>query len=460
MDLEKIYTLLPVIVQNLATSYIGKRLHRRRYSGEYGHIEKKVMDRQFLAGDHLKNYQSERLSHALSNAKKCPYWRDLFNECQVDSNSSNPFEELAKLPVLTKDTVKQRIDDFYNPEFSKKELLSRHTSGTTGGGLVFHETRNAEQECWATWWRYRQWHSITRDDWSGYFGGRSVVPIQWAQPPFWRINRPGKQVMFSTYHLQPSNCSLYFHEIQRRGLRWLHGYPSALAVFAAYLEEAEIPTAGSIDNVTVGAESLLPQQAALIKRVFQCTIRQHYGQAEGVANISECPHGKLHIDEDYSFVEFIPVDDTRDFFRMIGTNWSNDAFPLLRYDTGDLVKIAENASCLCGRSGRVVEEIDGRKEDFVLLPNGVKIGRLDHIFKDLIHVKEAQFRQEEQGVVQICIVKGRDYDAANEENLLLSESRKRLGNDIKIDIRYVDSIERTQAGKLRFVVSSLENVRN
>ncbi len=287
-----------------------------------------------------------------------------------------------------------------------------------------------------------------------------MVPIQRNQPPFWRINRPGKQVMFSTYHLKPSNCRLYFEEIQRRNLKWLHGYPSALAVFAAYIQEEGLDTNRAIDIVTVGAESLLPQQTALIERVFQCAVRQHYGQAEGVANISECPNGKLHVDEDYSFVEFIPIDGVPDSFRMIGTNWTNDAFPLLRYDTGDLVKMTKDASCNCGRSGRVIDDIDGRKEDSVLLPNGVKIGRLDHIFKDLIHVKEAQFRQEEIGSVQICVVKGRGYDEANEEKLLLSESRKRLGNDIAIEIQYVDSIERTRSGKLRFVVSNLTNGRN
>jgi phenylacetate-CoA ligase len=91
------------------------------------------------------------------------------------------------------------------------------------------------------------------------------------------------------------------------------------------------------------------------------------------------------------------------------------------------------------------------------LPNGVKVGRLDHIFKDLIHVQEAQFRQNHPKRVEIWVVKGQGYDECGEESQLLLETRKRLGHDINIQIRYVNSIERTKSGKLRFVVSNLDS---
>lgn len=455
MDLESIYSRLPVSLQNFAASYIGKRIQERRFPPGFADIEKRIESQQWLKGESLHRYQEERLRNILMSAGKCPYWKKAFQENQVNCQLIDPFRELAKLPILSKDVIKQNIDGFYNPTISKKSLISRHTSGTTGGGLVFHETSLTEQECWATWWRYRHWHGITRDKWCGYFGGRSVVPIHWNKPPFWRLNRPGKQVLFSTYHLTAGNCDLYLSQILDSNIRWLHGYPSTLALFAAYLDERKIQATGALDIVTTGAESLLPHQAELIKRVFECELRQHYGQAEGVANISECPLGNLHVDEDYSFVEFIPLDESSNQFRLIGTNWSNHAFPFLRYDTGDLVTILGDRTCACGRSGRLVDEIDGRKEDYVLLPNGVKVGRLDHIFKDLVHVHEAQFRQDRPESVEIRIVKGPGYDAFNQETLLLSETRKRLGSDIDIKIQYVDRIERTKSGKLRFVISTI-----
>jgi phenylacetate-CoA ligase len=457
MDLESFYYRLPIAFQNVAASFIGGRIQRRRYPPGFEDLEKRIDHQQWFAGDRLRSYQEERLRNVLRSASHSPYWKKIFQDYQLNTSFNNPFEELAKLPVLSKDVIKRNIRDFYNPTIAKQKLVSRHTSGTTGGGLVFHETPLAEQECWATWWRYRQWHGITRDTWCGYFGGRSIVPVHWNKPPFWRINRPGKQVLFSTYHLTPDTCELYLGYIRERNIRWLHGYPSMLSLFAAYLQGKNIRANGVLDIITTGAESLLPHQSETILRTFGCELRQHYGQAEGVANISECPMGNLHVDEDYSYVEFLPIDDVSNQYRLIGTNWSNHAFPLLRYDTGDLVTISTERTCPCGRPGRLVDEIDGRKEDYVLLPNGVKVGRLDHIFKDLIHVQEAQFRQNHPKRVEIWVVKGQGYDECGEESQLLLETRKRLGHDINIQIRYVNSIERTKSGKLRFVVSNLDS---
>jgi phenylacetate-CoA ligase len=149
------------------------------------------------------------------------------------------------------------------------------------------------------------------------------------------------------------------------------------------------------------------------------------------------------------------VQDGKNLFRIIGTNWANPAFPLIRYDSGDIATLS-NLKCPCGRSGRIVASVDGRKEDYLILPNGVKIGRLDHIFKDLVHIREAQIVQTEKGSAVFKVVKGTDYDSSGSEKKLLNEARKRLGNDIKLGVEYVDTIPRTRSGKLRFVVSELE----
>jgi len=51
---------------------------------------------------------------------------------------------------------------------------------------------------------------------------------------------------------------------------------------------------------------------------------QHYGMAEGVANISQCENGKLHVDEDFAAVECLPIDEggESDCYKVIGTNVS------------------------------------------------------------------------------------------------------------------------------------------
>jgi len=208
-----------------------------------------------------------------------------------------------------------------------------------------------------------------------------------------------------------------------------------------------------ITNVTIGAESLLEHQRETINQAFDVSVRQHYGLAEGVANISECPEGHLHVDEDFAAVEFVKRDDGA--YAIIGTNLSNTAFPLLRYDTGDTVELAESQELNCGFHGRVVVSIDGRVEDYVLLSDGSRIGRMDHIFKDMTNIREAQIFQRVAGAIEIRVARSSGY-TESDERLLLEETRSYCGGDLQIEVKYFDSLPRSKAGKLRFVVSEIE----
>jgi phenylacetate-CoA ligase len=166
--------------------------------------------------------------------------------------------------------------------------------------------------------------------------------------------------------------------------------------------------------------------------------------------------GVLHVDEDFAAVEFIPNPDGPGH-KVIGTNFTNPATPLLRYDVGDLVTLSDTA-CPCGRPGRVVEQVDGRLEDYVVLKSGARLGRLDHIFKDLVNVREAQFYQDRPGEILIRVVRSENYTDAD-ERALMEAALKRVGDAADLRIEYVDGLQRSAGGKLRFVVSELPDYK-
>jgi phenylacetate-CoA ligase len=244
----------------------------------------------------------------------------------------------------------------------------------------------------------------------------------------------------------------YVEELRRRRPPWLHGYPSLIALLAGYVLETGKDLGYQLRWITLGAENLMPQQASLIEQAFGVKPRQHYGMAEAVANISECERGALHVDEDFAGVEFLAgIDETG--HKIVGTNFSNWATPLLRYEVGDIVTMS-NRGCSCGRPGRVVAGIDGRLEDYIILRNGTKLGRLDHLFKDMINIREAQIRQRSRGELLIRVVPGDHYTDADERTLQ-RETRLRVGDNVDIEVERVEKIERTANGKLRFVVSEV-----
>jgi phenylacetate-CoA ligase len=240
----------------------------------------------------------------------------------------------------------------------------------------------------------------------------------------------------------------------RLALPWMHGYPSFIAYFAGLIEASGVrPPRPRI--LTVGAENLLAAQTRVIRDVLGVEPIQHYGLAEMVANASQCPAGRLHIDEDFAAVEFLPVGDGT--HRILGTSLTNLAMPFIRYDTGDLARLAEEP-CRCGLPGRVIEAIDGRSEDLLELYDGTRVGRLDHLFKDAVRVAEAQIRQSAPGRCSIAIVPRRDFGIAD-RNALIEECRTRFGDRLDVDIVLVDEIPRTPGGKLRLVVRESAEVR-
>ena len=58
--------------------------------------------------------------------------------------------------------------------------------------------------------------------------------------------------------------------------------------------------------------------------------------------------------------------------------------PLLRYRIGDVGTLRKRAAARAGARGRCFSRIDGRIEDYVVTPDGRRVGRIDHIFKDAL----------------------------------------------------------------------------
>ena len=445
---ERLYETLPITAQQTICSLEGWRVNRKRYDTRFLSILRSAEERSGWSNANVATYRDLRLLEFIRTAvSKSRH----YDGPSYPLNDIKNLHDLKNLPILTKTEVQNALDAIEVRD--RQDQMNVHTSGTTGAGLRFVSSTQAVQEQWAVWWRYRRWHGIKLGTWCGYFGGRPIVPIDQKSGPWWRYNRPGRQIIFSGYHMSPDRLNEYVIELRRSKPPWLHGYPSLLSLLANFLLDRNDDLGYPLRWVTTGAENLLPHQREVISQAFGVLPRQHYGSAEAVANISECDRGSLHVDEDFSATEFIPV-DIGPSCRIVGTNFTNPLFPLMRYDTGDLATISDD-ECLCGRPGRIIEELDGRNDDYVVLPDGSLVGRLDHIFKDLVHIRESQIYQTERTSITILVVPGPRYDTDHEERLL-QEARNRLGTSLQINIERVADLQRSARGKLRLVVSELE----
>lgn len=458
-DLLGLYNRLPITGQNLVCGLEAWRANRLRYGGSFRSELRDAEERNRWSHDEVVAFRDQRINAFVRHAAETvPWYARLFRDLELDPAEIKGLNDLTELPLLTKKQVQDHPEDFLSQAVPRRKLRIAHTSGTTGGGLRFARIPETIRAQWATWWRCRRWHGIRRGVWCANFGGRTIVPAGQRKPPYWRMARPLRQVFFSAHHMGPDTLTPYIDELRRRKPPWIGGYPSLIALLASHMLDRGIDLGYRVRWVTLGAENLLEQQVALIREAFGIKPTQVYGMAEAVANASECEEGRLHVDEDFAGVEFIPQPGTG-AARIVGTNFTNPATPLIRYDTGDMAVLApEGERCPCGRPGRIIERIDGRKEDYVVLSNGMRLGRMDQIFKDLVNIREAQILQSVPGAFTYRIVRSPRY-GAGDETRLMHETRITVGDGAQVKIEYVDRLERSAAGKLRFVVSDIPEAK-
>jgi phenylacetate-CoA ligase len=182
-------------------------------------------------------------------------------------------------------------------------------------------------------------------------------------------------------------------------------------------------------------------------------VYQQYGSAERVTMIHTCENGTYHVDSDYGFTEFLPLGGER--YEIVGTGFNNWLMPLVRYRSGDSVEMElERSSCPCGRQLPIVKRIHGRKDDYLKVSDGRRIGRIDHIFKGVKNIAEAQLIQDRLDEVTVRLVPLKDYGEEDEEKLL-ENAHERLGEDMQIRVERVRVIPRTTSGKFKAVICNV-----
>jgi phenylacetate-CoA ligase len=397
--------------------------------------------REHWSVDRMRAYQDDRLREILSICSRhVPYYVDLFRRERLDPQRLAPRELLAQIPPLEKSEVRGNPERFRNQKTHRLLLHKAYTSGTTGASLLCWRDLDSINFENATIWRQRRWAGLGFADRRVTLRWELPVPTSRTSPPYWRYDAAQRDLIMSTYHLGPRSAPDYAAALTAFDPQVLEGYPSALALLARLFREMGIESF-PVRAIITTAETLLDSQRDIIEDVFGATVFDHYGSAERTAKIFACEQGSYHVQPDYSIIEFVDGE-------IVGTPLFNHAFPLLRYRSGDLAVPATQENCSCGRLAfPVVKEIHGRRDSYVVTPEGRVIGHLGHIYEEVEHVMEGQIVQESEDRIVLRVVRESGY-RPDDEALLLKQARDLLGPAMDIQVAYVEKIPRTARGKL------------
>jgi len=384
-----------------------------------------------------------------------PYYRRLFRSIGFEPESLHSLDDLRRIPLLDKETVRER----HNQLIATSEVgrtVAMHTSGTTGKALHLTITQEANQRSYGCMWFHYEWAGIHRGDRVATFSGHPVAAPDSLRPPFWVRDRLENELFFSSQHITPHTLPFYATALADFKPVLVRGYPSSIYLLALYLLEA-----GREDirpkAVYTSSETLLDFQRKVIEQAFGCRAYSYYGNAERVAHILQCRAGNFHVVTEACVVEVLRPDGSLapagESGELVCTTLIDRAMPLIRYRVGDR-GIAAAGQCACGMNGQILSGLTGRVEDVVVTPSGRHVGRLDHVFKDALNVKEAQILQEDVNSILVKIVPRQGF-TSGDERVILDELRLRLGYEIEVRLQLVDRIARAPTGKFRFVISQV-----
>lgn len=450
-----LYSKMPVWVQNTACSLAGLKMRHDRYNRTFRNALGFLRQTQWASLAEQQEYQNVQLRVVIKHAYlTVPYYREVFDTRKLKPIDIQTTEDLHKLPILEKTTIRKRFKDLHSKGWPQKRIRHGHTGGTTGTSLQLIYDIDTQPWQWAIWWRHRERFNLNLHDPFIVFAGRDVVPLTAMSPPVWRRNLPMHQTYLSVHHLTEQNLPIVADYLCSRRVQYYSGYPSAIYLVARYFLANHIHLSHPPSVVVTGAETLLPYQREVISKAFDTEVSDQYGASEQCGNISECERHKYHVDMEFGVVEFLPIEGLpANVGRIVCTGFHNMAMPLVRYDIGDIATLSD-LPCQCGRQSPTVEKIDGRIESYIITPDGRQLGRLDFFFKDSANIEEAQLVQDDINSVTVKIVRSPGY-SSNDERSLMSDMRRYLGDKIDIQIEYIKAVPRETNGKFRQIVSSV-----
>jgi phenylacetate-CoA ligase len=406
----------------------------------------------------IQRYQLEALRALLMHAQRAvPYYRETFARVGFDPRSVQNSADLAALPVLTREIIRERYRDLLDPARTPHNI-HKATSGSTAAPLQFEYC--VDSESWRNAARIRGY------SWSGYRPGLPVF-FYWGMsgplPPGMRgakirLDRAMRRETFvDSMKQDEASRRSALARLRRTRPSFVVCYTQSCAQFARWILDT-----GSRDwddiPVLCGAEAVLPADRAVLSRAFGPHIYETYGSRETMLMAAECSeHAGMHLAEENVLVEVAhdgrPV-ATGDSGDVLVTDLHNYGMPFIRYQNGDMATMGPNAPCACGRGLRRLARVDGRRADTLRDREGNPIpGLVFHVlFADSKQdmVRQFQAVQRAHGEVLLKVVRGQQWSSEHFETLVRRFQQYLRG--LPLTVEFHETIPPAPNGKLRTIV--------
>ena len=376
--------------------------------------------------DNLKNVLVHAYQHTV-------YYREIMDSIGFNPESVTAPEDLKKLPVLTKELLKENyeklladdIDNFYDVR----------TGGTTGEPIHVLMERDAIYREWA--FTYHYWSKFGYDYRTSKLATLRGVDLHGR---LYEINPLYQEIRLNVFKLNRDNIKEYIQRIDGYGADFVYGYPSAVYNLCRLAQEVGIKLEHRFKAALLISENLYNFQEAEIRSVLACPIAIFYGHSERAVFAERYNKG-------YVFQSLYGVTEINDAGNPVVTGFVNGKIPLIRYLVDDYIEPV---------NGREMNIIGHRGTDILIGRNGEQISAAAINFHDdtFAEIKSFQFVQDTPGKCILYVVPAAGRLSDKDYRRITDRVSGKLQNALLCKVEQSNDIVLTERGKYKMVIQN------
>jgi len=411
-----------------------------------------------------RKIQKRKLFELIQYAfRNIPYYQKIIRECGINFSEEIIFEDIKRLPILTKEIIRNHFSDLYR--FKDKTYYTNTSGGSTGEPVVFYQDKE-----------YLDWANATKrlfNKWAGREIGDPMLKLWGSLPDILEGGKGFKgylRQLFSGVILlgasKMSEKDMYkcIKMINRIKPCLILAYVNSVDVLAHFIEKNRL-SIYSPHAIMTAAGVLFPEVKMKIEEVFRTNVFNRYGSREVSDMACNCERDEgLHLISTIHYLEIVddegrPVESGKSG-NIIVTSLTNYTMPLIRYQIGDRGTLS-NKQCSCGRGFPLMKSVDGRLTDKFRNRFGDHIsgGLFIDFFYYQSNIKQFQVIQEQVDFISINLVlndKSKFKDMNNNLKEIKQKICKVMGHETKVEYNIVDKIEPGPSGKYNYTFSRIK----
>jgi len=433
-----------------------------------------VTNGQYLRGERRLilpdryNYSAEFRRKSLETLETALYTAPAYGLWQAyDPGSGAPVDErYAAVPELTKQMIRDHFPTGLvpggkdvNEGLLSGEIEYTFTSGTTGERVV----NIWDQDWWdraeaASWKLNAHTAGLTYPQREAKLASSLNVGISCEEdlPMEYRVagNKLYLNEKISLIQWQPRHYARMARELREFQPAILEANPSLLARLSYWAADEGVDMY-SPRAIVFTYEFVSGIHLAAIRRVFSSPLISSFGTTETGFVLEECEAGCLHQNAEFCRIDFHPLKNAYggpDLGRMLVTTFGNPWNAVVKFDTGDLIRLHPFGKCACGRAeGMIAEAVEGRTTNATFTTDGglITTMALDKTLAAIPGIRDYHMEQHDAKKYELQIMPAPDARGAALTAEAGSAMRVLYGRDGDYNIQITDNIYPGPAGKFR-----------